>query len=174
MLIGLVNKNIRGMADLGSCHPSFLPFLSPFTHLAFFSFLFCLFSFFPLFHPVLVEALRIIKDDDIFLGGLSSCHKTLSGTHPILSPSLPLPQSSFPVAFILFQPLASKILRTTRWFCHIDLILDFAPPSSFSISPLPPLHLYFCFNPQRFTSDLLKVKKLKWNTTNAHIETFHL
>lgn len=129
------------------------------------------------FHPVLVEALGIIEDDDIFPGGLSSCCKTLPGTHHIFSLPLPLPRSSFPVAFILFQPLAIKTVRTTCWLCHTDQILNFAHTPAYlclSFFHLPPLHLYFCFNPQRFTSNLLKAKKLKWRITDAHIETLYL
>lgn len=126
---------------------------------------------------MLVEALGIIEDDDIFPGGLSSCDKTLPGTHHIFSLPLLLPQSSFLVASTLFQPLAIKIIRTTCWFGPIDQTLNFAHTPFYlwlSFFHLPPLHLYFCLNPQWFTSNLLKAKKLKWRTSDAHTETLYL
>lgn len=78
MLTGIVNKNIRWMKDLGSCHPSFLPSLSPHTYLAF------LFLFF--LNSMLVEALEIVGNDEVFLGGFSFCYKGFfPETHSMLS-----------------------------------------------------------------------------------------
>ena len=96
----------------------------------------------------------------------------------------PIPYSLHPSLSKSPAPSSLHFIPATCSQNHKDhmLILSHGPDLRFCMLPplihlhlshLLPLHLYFWFNTHIFTSNLPKVKKLKWRTTDAHIDTLH-